>query len=98
MRQYSAQALLAAALLLALRVNAHGDDHGDTDMDHDHKDTMSKPEEEWELSYFAAGQHTGTIMAHIILETVAWCFVLPVGKCRNLVHTPEEVALTMAGL
>ena len=31
------------------------------------------------MSYFAYGNHTGTIVAHIVLMVLAWFFVLPVG-------------------
>ena len=31
------------------------------------------------MSYFAYGNHTGTIVAHVVLMIVAWFFVLPVG-------------------
>lgn len=31
-------------------------------------------------SYFSYGQHSSTILAHIALMTLGWCFVLPAGK------------------
>lgn len=81
--------LLAAAFLLVSLATARPDSghaameggSGDMDMgmDMSHKDTMSKPEDQWELSYWAYGQHMGSITAHVILEVLAWCFVLPVG-------------------
>lgn len=30
-------------------------------------------------SYFAYGEHSTTILAHIALMILAWCFVLPAG-------------------
>lgn len=32
------------------------------------------------MSYFAYGKHSDTIIAHIALMVLAWCFVLPAGK------------------
>ncbi|OJJ84567.1 Ytp1 family protein [Aspergillus glaucus CBS 516.65] len=31
------------------------------------------------MSYFAYGNHTGTIVAHVALMILGWCFVLPAG-------------------
>ena len=31
-------------------------------------------------TYFRYSEHSGLLMAHIILMTVAWVFVLPIGK------------------
>lgn len=84
MRQSHPFSLLGAAFLLVALATALPDgDHGmktDMDMDMGHKDEMSKPAEDWALSYFALGQHSGSILAHIVLEVVSWCFILPVGK------------------
>lgn len=90
MRQSHPFSLLGAAFLLVALATALPDgDHGvkmdgdmDMDMDMSHKDTMSKPAEEWPLSYFALGEHSGAILAHIVLEVISWCFILPVGKFR----------------
>lgn len=74
--------LLAAAFLLLSLAAARPDGSHESmggGMDMSSKDTMSKPEDDWELSYFAYGEHSGSIMAHIVLEVLAWCFVLPVG-------------------
>lgn len=38
------------------------------------------------MSYFAYGKHSGTIMAHIALMVLAWCFVLPIGKNQHGSH------------
>lgn len=32
------------------------------------------------MSYFAYSKHSSTIIAHIALMVLGWCFVLPVGK------------------
>lgn len=37
------------------------------------------PAEAWPMSYFSHGEHSGTIIAHIALMILAWCFVLPTG-------------------
>lgn len=34
-------------------------------------------------SYFQYGEHTGLLMAHILLMVVAWVFVLPIGKWHS---------------
>lgn len=34
----------------------------------------------WPMSYFAYGKHSSTIIAHIVLMVLAWCFVLPSGE------------------
>lgn len=39
------------------------------------------PAEAWPMSYFSYGEHSGTIIAHVALMILAWCFVLPIGKC-----------------
>ena len=36
------------------------------------------------MSYFAYGKHSSSVIAHIALMVVAWCFVLPVGESRNV--------------
>lgn len=32
------------------------------------------------MSYFAYGKHSSSIIAHIALMVLGWCFVLPAGK------------------
>lgn len=90
MRQVSVQPVLAAALLLAALASAlPHEDHESMDMSMDmkmddsmgHNQTAAAPTTDPAMmSYFAYGKHTGTILAHIILMVLAWCFVLPVGK------------------
>lgn len=90
MRQYSTSLRLLAAAFLLLSIAAARPDAGHEAMEGEgmdmgsamnmsQKDTMSKPEDEWELSYWAYGEHSAAITAHIVLEVLAWCFVLPVG-------------------
>lgn len=85
--------LLAAGFLLlslatALPDSGHAAEGGmDMEMDMTQKDTMAKPEEDWELSYWAYGQHSASITAHIVLEVLAWCFVLPVAVMLSIAHS-----------
>lgn len=80
---------MAASFLLLSVASAipHGDDHSmDMDMDMGTQMNSTAPEPPAEtgddspMSYFAYGKHSSTIMAHIALMTIAWCFLLPVGK------------------
>jgi hypothetical protein len=35
-------------------------------------------------TYFNYGEHTGLLLAHVLLMTIGWVFVLPIGKkCLN---------------
>jgi hypothetical protein len=38
------------------------------------------------MSYFAYGKHSSSIIAHIALMVLGWCFVLPVGMCLIYSH------------
>ncbi|KAL2831544.1 hypothetical protein BDW59DRAFT_169780 [Aspergillus cavernicola] len=38
-------------------------------------------------SYFAYGQHSNTILAHIALMTLGWCFVLPAAVMLSIAHS-----------
>ncbi|KAJ6170979.1 hypothetical protein N7470_000046 [Penicillium chermesinum] len=55
-----------ATLFLASAAIAHGDEPMDMDMDMDMHATAS-----------ACGKHSSTIMAHVALMILGWCFVLP---------------------
>jgi len=78
---------IAGTVLLGLipLAVAHGDDHdGNMKMDmsaaqppipHSNS-TVAGPG-----SYFQYGEHTGLMFLHILLMTVAWVFVLPIGGC-----------------
>lgn len=90
----TARAAFTAAFLLASLANAlpHGDEHSEVDMNMDMGMGMgggsgdAKPEPSAEpaadspMSYFAYGQHSGTIIAHVAFMILAWCFVLPAGE------------------
>lgn len=95
----TANAAFAAAFLLVSLANAlpHGDDHSMDDMNmdmgmsmdmggHGHNATSesSQPAEDSLMSYFAYGKHSGTIVAHIGLMVLAWCFILPAGEKLSL--------------
>ncbi|GFF31084.1 uncharacterized membrane protein C3B8.06 [Aspergillus udagawae] len=85
MLRAASRAAFAASFLLVSIANAlpHGDDESmEMDMGMNMEDTTkSEPHkdanDESPMSYFAHGKHSGTIMAHIALMIVAWCFVLP---------------------
>ena len=92
----TARAAFTAAFLLATVANAlpHGDDHSmdanmgmdmDMNIDMGHgaaatPEPSAEPEDNSPMSYFAYGQYPGTIIAHIALMILAWCFVLPAGE------------------
>lgn len=85
----TSRAAIAASFLLFSVASAipHGDDSSmDMDMDMGMHMNSTKPEHPAEtsddspMSYFAYGKHSSTILAHIALMTISWCFLLPVGK------------------
>lgn len=88
MWQKTSRAAFAAAWLLVSAANAlpHGDDDSmdmDSDMNmdsHGGQDQPSEASQNAPMSYFAYGKHSGTIIAHIALMVLAWCFVLPIGE------------------
>lgn len=87
MRHNPSLRVLAAALLLLSLANAlpHGDEEPQDmemggGMDMSQKDTMSKPLGDWEPSYWSLREYTGSLIAHVACEVIAWCFVLPIGK------------------
>lgn len=70
--------------------------HDDTDMDmgdmedmgemdhHHHNHTLvNGPIPPEEMSYWLWQEHRGLLYAHIILMTISWGFVLPVGICNQ---------------
>lgn len=92
MRLLATRAAFAAVSLAAL-ATAHGDDESmDMDMGMNmhnmHTHTTPSPtasahaHNQGPMSYFAYGKHSSTILAHIALMVLGWCFVLPAGK-RN---------------
>lgn len=108
MRRTNSLAVSAAALLLlfaAVATATAHEDHG-MDMNTDNMDmdinmagmtppaaTQQNPAENGPMSYFAYGKHSSTILAHIILMVVAWCFVLPAGKQVNSLLSEQPLRL-----
>ena len=75
--------LTSIALFGLLSVaSAHGHD-GDMKMDmgHSSPEPTATSGSSQPASYFQYGEHSGWIMAHIILMTIAWVFILPIGSC-----------------
>lgn len=77
-------AVVAVLLLAATRAVAHGDEHsGMSDMDMNMNTTSPATSQDalYSLpSYAGLEQHSSMMLAHILFMTVAWFFVLPVGK------------------
>jgi len=71
----------AVLLLLASRAVAHGHDEAMNMVTPSLPTVVSnstlptEPE-----SYFQYGEHTGLLAAHILLMTISWVFILPIGK------------------
>ena len=91
--------LSTAAVLLHLisLTAAHG--HGTMDMGGMQNSTNSTFQPLYEgqyslASYAGLGSYTRSIFAHIILEVIAWCFVLPIGSSPP--HTLMRPLLTSA--
>jgi hypothetical protein len=86
--------LCTAALLLCLSSPsaAHGSSgHGMMDMAGMHNSTNSTVnplyEGQYKLpSYAGLKSYTALVVAHAVLEVIAWFFVLPIGSC--LLHNP----------
>jgi hypothetical protein len=86
--------LCTAALLLYLTSPsaAHGSSgHGMMDMAGMHNSTNSTADPlyagQYSLpSYASLASYTGAVLAHVVLEVVAWFFVLPIGS--SPLHTP----------
>lgn len=92
MRPVATRVALAATSILFLASLAtalpHGDDES-MDMGMDMSAATNAPQPtttatqnntNGPMSYFAYGKHSSTIIAHIVLMVLGWCFVLPVGK------------------
>ena len=91
-------ALLSASLATAL---AHGDDESmdmEMNMGVESYTAISPPQpsasasayDTDSLSYFAYGQHSRTIIAHIALMILSWCFVLPAGRWKLIVRVSSK--------
>lgn len=80
----------ACLLALAALVLAHGDEHteaGGMDMGMGNgSDTSATtvPEQYKLASYVGLAQHQHLMAVHIVLEVLAWFFLLPLGKCATL--------------
>ncbi|RAK98751.1 Ytp1 family protein [Aspergillus ibericus CBS 121593] len=96
MRRASLSAVLATTLELASLASAlpHGDD--DMHMGGGNPTASLSPQlsataqassDNSPMSYFGYGKHTGTIVAHIALMILAWCFVLPAGVMLSVAHS-----------
>ena len=92
MQQLATRAAFAA-ISLPFLVIAHGDDktmdmdmgmsmdmHAATNTSSSTLRISSNISHEGPTSYFIYGKHSGTIIAHIALMILGWCFVLPAGK------------------
>jgi hypothetical protein len=86
--QLLSKAIYTAIFLSSLTI-AHGDDESmGLDMDMHATSRAASPtasishnvQSEGPTSYFAYGQHSGTIVAHIAFMTLSWCLFLPAGK------------------
>jgi hypothetical protein len=47
-------------------------------------------------SYFQYGEHSTWIFAHILIMTLAWVFVLPVGTCISIAVDTTIVLIILA--
>jgi hypothetical protein len=79
-------ATLAVVVLLgfASAASAHGHD-GDMNMEMGEPSrptiaTTSDAPDAGPQSYFQYGEHSGLLMAHILLMILGWMFILPIGK------------------
>lgn len=83
-----ASAAFAAFVLFATAHESTGMDMDmDMSMDMAHgapTPTASPGTSDGPMSYFAYGKHSSSVIAHIALMVVAWCFILPVGESRNV--------------
>lgn len=86
--QLSSKAIYTALFLSSLSI-AHGDNESiGMGMDMHATSSAGSPtasisqnvQSEGSTSYFAYGQHSGTIVAHIAFMTLSWCLILPAGK------------------
>lgn len=89
MRRATSLAVLVTALALASLASAAPHDDGGMnmggEMHHDDPPPAASTDtsDNSPMSYFAYGQHSGTIIAHIVLMVLAWCFVLPAGELSS---------------
>ncbi|KAJ5769843.1 uncharacterized protein N7511_001894 [Penicillium nucicola] len=95
MRHIAPRVAWAAICLAALATAIpHGDDES-TDMGMDMGASTAVPQSSptahvtssGPMSYFAYGKHSSSIIAHIALMVVAWCFVLPVAVMLSIARS-----------
>jgi hypothetical protein len=87
----SAVAVLASAAVLGLipAALAHGDDEAMNMNMNMTEAAVPLAEDQYALTYFAHPDHSGTLLAHIVLMSAAWVFVLPVGKRTRTLPLPR---------
>jgi hypothetical protein len=92
----------AVVVLLGLVsvVGAHGHD-GDMKMDMGEQSvsrptiaTISNTTDAGPQSYFQYGEHSGLLVAHILLMTIGWIFILPIGKHPCSLEFPSTHVVT----
>lgn len=65
---------------------------GDLDIGAAATATMPHINRNGRMSYFTYGKHSDTIMAHMALMMLGWCFVLPAGKkISTLIGSMEKM-------
>jgi len=74
----AATALLLEALPLAV---AHGSGHDDGNMDMGGSPEAPASADSKPMSYWSLADHVGIMYTHILLMSLAWAVVLPVGEC-----------------
>ncbi|KAJ5321754.1 hypothetical protein MYU51_017213 [Penicillium brevicompactum] len=92
-----ASAAFAAFVLFA---TAHESTGMDMDMAHSAPTPTASPgTSDGPMSYFAYGKHSSSVIAHIALMVVAWCFILPVAVIlsvsRSRLAIPSQFFFTV---
>lgn len=79
-RSFSATLVGVALLALLPLALAHGDEM-DMDMNMDATAPVATSEASGDapLNYFRLTEHSGLMLAHIVIMTISWVFVLPIG-------------------
>ncbi|GAM42685.1 hypothetical protein TCE0_044r16897 [Talaromyces pinophilus] len=49
-------------------------------------------------TYVALGEHSGSILAHINLEVISWCFILPIAVMLSIAHSRYTVPVQLVFL
>ncbi|KAJ6050099.1 hypothetical protein N7444_006815 [Penicillium canescens] len=96
MRHIATRVALAAIVFASLATALpHGDDESmDMGMDMGASTAVPQPTTtaahatpDGPMSYFAYGKHSSSIIAHIALMVLGWCFVLPVGVMLSIARS-----------